>query len=269
MGSPARVYLDEEEHNATREAVGLYDVDGQGPREVVGKDTHAVLNRIIVNDLDLLEDGGADDTSIVDDKGSMLDDLTVYRLSKEQYWLVCHPNRDKIIEPWINEHKGDTCCHVTNLIAGTGYLSVQGPKSRELLSQATSADMSTEKLPYYSFVMTEGAEVPMMLARTGYSGELGYELYYPFGYGEHVWGQRHGRWKPDLGVKPAGMGTSAADYVYREALPDHGAGHLPGDTPVEAGIGWTVRKNKGSDDPGRDALDRQKSEGTETRLVAL
>ena len=72
-------------------------------------------------------------TPIVDDKGSMLDDLTVYRLSKEQYWLVCHPP-DKIIEPWINEHKGDTCCHVTNLIAGTGYLSVQGPKSRELLS---------------------------------------------------------------------------------------------------------------------------------------
>ena len=127
--------------------------------------------------------------------------------------------------------------------------------------------MSTEKLPYYSFVMTEVAEVPMMLARTGYSGELGYELYYPFGYGEHVWDSVMAAGS-DLGVKPAGMAALLTTRIEKR-FPIMGLDIFPGHTPVEAGIGWTVRKNKGSDYIGRDVLDRQKSEGTETRLVAL
>lgn len=257
----------EEEHIATREAVALYDVYGQGPLEVVGKDAHEVLNRIIVNDLDRLDDGGVIYTSIVDENGGMLDDLTVYRLSRERYWLVCHPNRDKIIEPWINQHKGDTCCHVTNLIAGTGYLSVQGPKSREVLAQLTSADLAAEALPYYTFVMTEVAEVPMMLARTGYSGELGYELYYPFGYGEHVWDSVMAAGS-DFGIKPAGMAALLTTRIEKR-FPIMGLDIYPGHTPVEAGIGWTVRRTKKSDYIGREVLDRQKAEGTATRLVAL
>jgi aminomethyltransferase len=257
----------EEEHRATRENVALYDVYGQGPLDVKGKDAHAVLNRIVVNDLDRLDDGEVIYTSIVNEQGGMLDDLTVYRLSREQYWLVCHPNRDKIIEPWINEHKGDACCHVTNLIAGTGYLSVQGPKSRELLSRLTTADMSTDALPYYTFVMTDVAEVPMMLARTGYSGELGYELYYPFGYGEHIWDSVLDA-GADLGVKPAGMAALLSTRMEKR-FPIMGLDIFDGDTPVEAGIGWTVRRNKQSDYIGREVLDRQKAEGTRKRLVVL
>ncbi len=174
----ARFTSIEEEHRATREAAGLYDVYYQGPLDLKGPGATALLQRLLVNDIERIGDGGVLYSSMCNEQGGMLDDMTVYRLSSEHYWIVSTPSRAALIEQWVTEHARNNAAYVTNCVSGTGYLSLQGPKSREILGRLTDADLSTSALPYFSFIQTDVAEVPMLVSRTGYSGELGYELYY-------------------------------------------------------------------------------------------
>lgn len=257
----------EEEHKATREAAGLYDVYSQGPIDVKGKDAHALLNRLVVNDLDRLSDNQVIYTSFCNEQGGMLDDLTCYRFSPEHYWVIATPSRVATIEQRITEHARGLCAHVTNTIPGTAYLSVQGPKSREILSGITAADLSTAALPYYHLVSTTVAEVPVILSRTGYSGELGYELYYSRDYGEYMWDALMAA-GADYGLKPAGLGALITTRVEKK-YPLFGLDISEGNTPVEAGLGWTVRLDKKSDYSGRAVIQRQKEEGVTRRLVGF
>ncbi|MGH9173995.1 MAG: glycine cleavage system aminomethyltransferase GcvT, partial [Vicinamibacterales bacterium] len=139
----------EEEHRATREAAGLYDVYYQGPIDVKGKGATALLQRLLINDLERIDDGGVIYSSMCNDEGGMLDDMTVYRLSGEHYWIIATPSRVALIEQWVTEHARDMNAYVTNCVSGTAYLSLQGPKSREILGRLTDADLSTGALPYY------------------------------------------------------------------------------------------------------------------------
>lgn len=257
----------EDEHQATREAAGLYDVYSQGPIDVKGKDAHALLNRLLVNDLDRLADGQVIYSSVCNERGGMLDDLTCYRLSAEHYWVIATPSRAAVIEQWISEHARGLCAHVTNIISGTAYLSLQGPSSRAILSNLTDADLSTAALPYYGLVSTTVAEVSTVLSRTGYSGELGYELYYPREYGEHMWDALM-RAGSDYGLKPAGLGALITTRVEKK-YPLYGLDLFEDNTPVEANLGWTVRKNKQSDYIGRAVIERQKEVGPARLLVGI
>lgn len=257
----------EEEHQATREAVGLYDVYAQGPIDVKGKDAHALLNRLLVNDLDRLEDNQVVYSSVCNKQGGMLDDLTCYRLSSEHYWVIATPSRVATIEGWIGEHARGMCAHVTNTIAGTAYLSVQGPRSREILSNLTDADLSTSALPYYRIVQSTVAEVPTLVSRTGYSGELGFELYYPRDYAEHMWDSLMMA-GTDYGLKPAGLGALLTTRIEKK-YPLYGLDVSDGNTPIEANLGWTARTSKQSDYIGREVIQRQKEEGTTRLLIGI
>jgi aminomethyltransferase len=257
----------EEEHQATREGAGLYDVYAQGPIDVKGKDAHALLNRLLVNDLDQIGDNQVIYSSVCNEQGGMLDDLTCYRINGEHYWLVATPARAAIIEQWVTEHARGLCAHVTNTIPGTAYLSVQGPASRDILSKLTDADLSTAALPYYGLVQTTVAEVPTVLSRTGYSGELGYELYYPRDYGEYMWDTLIAAGS-DFGLKPAGLGALVTTRTEKK-YPLYGLDLSEENSPVEAGLGWTVRRGKQSDYIGREVIQRQKEEGTSRLLVGL
>jgi aminomethyltransferase len=145
-------------------------------------------------------------------------------------------------------------------------LSLQGPRSRETLAKLTDADLSTEALPYYRLTEATVAEVPTVISRTGYSGELGYELYYPRDYSEHMWDAVLAA-GDEYGVIPAGLGALRTTRMEKK-YPLFGLDLSEGNTPVEANLGWTVRPGKG-DFIGRETLVRQKEEGTERLLVGL
>lgn len=262
----ARFTTIEEEHRATREAAGLYDVYYQGPLDLKGPGSTALLQRLLVNDIERVGDGGVLYSSMCNEQGGMLDDMTVYRHGPEHYWIVATPSRAALIEQWVTEHARGRQAYVTNCVSGTTYLSLQGPKSRAILGRLTDADLSTAALPYFSFVNTVVAEVPALVSRTGYSGELGYELYYPRDYAEHIWDSLLAAGKDD-GLKPCGLGALRSIRMEKK-YPLYGLDLTDGNSPYEAGLGWTVRLTKDKF-IGREALARQKERGIERQLVGI
>jgi aminomethyltransferase len=256
----------EEEHRATRERAGLYDVYYQGPLEVRGRDATKLLQTLLVNDLERIDDGGVIYSSMCTADGGMLDDLTCYRLAGDHYWLVATPSRSDVINQWVSEHARDLNAIVTDIVPGTGYASVQGPKSREILSKLTDADLSTAALPYYCLTRTTVAEVPAVVSRTGYSGELGYELYYSRDYAEHMWDALLAA-GAEFGMLPCGLGALRTIRMEKK-YPLYGLDLSEGNSPYEGNLAWTVRLNKG-DFIGRDALMRQKEQGVSRLLVGI
>ncbi len=259
----------EEEHLATRNAVGIYDVYYQGPIDIKGPDAEALLDRILARDvLRRLDDGGVLYSSVCNDAGGMIDDLTAYRLSAEHFWLIATPARAEAVEAHLREQARDLRAYITNIVSGTAYLSVQGPSSRELLaSLAPDADLSTAALPYYRFIQTDVADVPTLLSRTGYSGELGYELYYPRDYASHVWDAVLAA-GADLGARPAGLGALRSTRMEKK-YPLYGLDVSEDTTPLEASLGWAVDLDAGADFIGREALAKQRDAGVTRRLAGV
>jgi aminomethyltransferase len=156
---------------------------------------------------------------------------------------------------------------VTNLGAGLAYLSVQGPASRDILKTLTDADLSSAALPYYSFTHAAVAEVPrVMVSRTGYSGELGFELFYPGEYAEHMWEAVMAAGAP-LGLKPCGLGALRTVRMEKR-YPLYGLDLDESTSPLEADLGWTVHFNE-RDFIGREALVRQRAQGVARKLVLI
>ena len=197
-----------EEHLATRERVGVYDVYHQGALDLKGPDAEALLSRLLVNDPARLDDGGVLYSSLCNEAGGMVDDLTVYRLAGDHFWLCPTPSRVDAVDAWIRDHIDGQRAYLTNIVSGTAFLSLQGPRSRETLAAMTDLDLSTAALPYYRFTRGAVAEVPTLVARTGYSGELGYELFFPREYAEHMWDAAFAAGEP-FGIAPCGLGRPA------------------------------------------------------------
>ncbi len=262
----ARFTTIEDEHRATREAAGLYDVYYQGPIDLKGSDATTLLQRLLVNDIDRIGDGGVIYSSMCNEHGGMLDDMTVYRHSEEHYWIVATPSRAALIEQWTVEHARGLQAYVTNCVSGTAYLSLQGPKSRDILGRLTDSDLSTDRLPYFTFINAVVADVPMVVSRTGYSGELGYELYYSRDYAEHVWDSIIETGRED-GLKPCGLGALRSIRMEKK-YPLYGLDLSDGNSPYEAGLGWTVRPRH-ADFIGKNALARQKADGIKRELVGI
>lgn len=254
----------EREHLVTREGVGLYDVYHQGPIDIKGPDTQALLDHVLARDVPrrLATDGQVLYSSTCNASGGMIDDLTAYRLGPERYWLIATPARAEIVEQHVTEQARDRRAYVTNCISGTAYLSVQGPGSRELLASLTDAALSTEELPYFRFVQTMVAEIPTVLSRTGYSGELGYELYYPREFALHMWDTLTA-----AGATPCGLGALRSTRMEKK-YPLYGLDVSEATSPLEAGLGWAVDLDA---QPfiGRDALVRQRDEGPSRLLTGI
>jgi aminomethyltransferase len=256
----------EDEHRATRERVGLYDVYYQGAVDVKGSDAESFLDGHVVNGVARLSDGQVLYTSVLNQAGGMIDDLTLVRLSPEHFWLFPTPSRVDIVTAWLTEHAAGRHAYVTNMVSGTAYLSIQGPRSRETLAKLTDLDLSTDALPYYHAAQGVVAEVPALVSRTGYSGELGYELFYPRDYAEHMWDAVMAAGE-EFGVAPCGLGALRSVRMEKK-FPLYGLDLNETTSPLEASLGWTVRFDKG-EFVGRDALVRQRDEGVTRRLVGV
>jgi aminomethyltransferase len=257
----------EEEHLATRNGVGLFDVYYQVAIAITGQDAQSFVDFAVVVDAANLEIGRSIYTSICSQDGGMIDDLTCFRISSQEYWLCPTPSRVAQVMHALTMIKSNFSVSVTNLGYKNAYLSVQGPLSRSLLSQLTSSDLSSEALPYFSFIESTVAGIPgALLSRTGYSGELGYELFYPVEYAEHLW---ESVFKAGLnfGVKPCGLGALRTLRLEKKYLL-YGLDADEKTTPLEAGLGWTL-KNKKTQFVGKEALERQLKEGVKKRSVLL
>ena len=258
----------QEEHLATRNAVGIYDVYSQGPIDVKGPDAARLLTHVAARDVErrAADDGQVLYTSFLNESGGIVDDLTIYRLGREHFWVVATPARASVVEDTLARHADGMRAYLTNTIPGTAYLSVQGPRSRELLGALTDADLSTDALPYFRFTHADVAGVPTVLSRTGYSGELGYELYYPRDYAEGMWDAVLEAGRP-LEAAPAGLGALRSVRIEKR-YPLYGLDLDESTSPLEAGLGWAVDLDRDGF-VGADALRRQRDDGVARTLVGL
>jgi len=255
------------EHRAVREQVGLLDVYYQVAIQVAGSDAAAVLAQALVADTERQPVGRVAYAAPCNEAGGMIDDLTCFRLAEDCFWLYPTPTRCANSMAAVQKAAKGRNATVTNLGYKSAYISVQGPNSRPLLQQLTSTDLSNSALPYFSFVHGTLAEVPdVLISRTGYSGELGYELFYPSEYAEHMLGTLLETGRP-LGVQLCGLGALRSLRIEKR-YPLYGLDVDETTSPYEAGVGWTVKLQKPAF-VGRAALERQKTQGVSRRLVLI
>ncbi len=264
-----------EEHQAVRSAAGLFDVCHMGEFEVMGPASLAFLQSVLTNDLAKMEAGQIIYSLLCYPDGGVVDDLLVYKQDDDKYMLVVNAgNKDKDWQ-WLQEqvqrqadqnhegvHKGELV--LRDLSEEIGLLALQGPCAEEILTKICA--VSLKDLRYYRFIVTEVAGVNVIISRTGYTGEDGFELYVVAENTSLIWDEVMKAGK-EKGLVPAGLG--ARDTLRFEAcLPLYGHELKDTITPLEAGLEYFVAWQKG-DFIGRDALLQQKKEGIPRKLVGV
>jgi aminomethyltransferase len=254
-----------DEHLAVRTGVGLCDVSHMGEVEVAGSDALEAVQRMTSNDASRLEVGQAQYSALTTHDGTFVDDLLVYRLADAHYLLVINASNIAKDAAWIKQEMASGGDAVSvNSSSRYALLSVQGPRSLEVLQPLTGVELNS--IGYYWFASGEVASVRATISRTGYTGEDGFELFVPPQSAEQVWNAVLAAGGP-AGIKPVGLG--ARDTLRLEAsMRLYGNDIDEATTVLEAGLGWIV----GWDKPvfnGRDALVRQKAEGVSRKLVGF
>lgn len=251
-----------EEHRAVRERAGLFDLSHMGELWVRGPGAVEVLNRTFVSDFTKLRVGRAKYTLLCNDAGGILDDLIVYRLDDEEYLVVPNAANVAVVLAALRRSlPGVDGVNVEDATASTALVAVQGPRAEDVLVAALESHGShpaeveaVRELRYYAAMRLLVAGVSAVVARTGYTGEDGFELFVPAGLAGDLWdlllqvGEH-------VGLQPAGLG--ARDSLRLEAGMPLCGHELTTDTaPSQVGSGRVVSLSKPQDFPGREALER-------------
>ena len=256
------------EHRAVREDVGVLDMSLMAKFLVQGPDAARVLDRLSVSVVDR-EIGRLVYTQWLDTAGGIAADLTVTRLGEEKFLVVASDLIHRRVEPMIRrEARSDEVVVVTEITSGTTLLSVQGPKSRALLSRLTDADLSNAAFPYLSARQIHVGYAPVLAVRVTYLGELGWELHIPAEYAAGVFDELTDA-GADLGLRPVGL-AAMSSLRLEKGYRDIGVDIDNTDNPIEAGLGFTVAWDKPGGFVGRDALLEFKAQGPpRNRVVSL
>ncbi len=247
-----------EEHLAVREAVGVMDMSLMGKLLVQGRDAEAVLNRVCANDVSVPV-GRVVYTQWCNERGGIIADLTVTRLGEQKFLLVVTDTIHRRMAPWIERHtRADESVVVTDVTPGTTLLTVQGPRSRELLAGLTSADLSNDAFPYMSAREIDLHYARVLAMRVTYVGELGWELHVPADQALTVYDALHDAGAP-FGLRSVGMGALSSLRI-EKAYRDMGVDIDNTDTPIDAGLSFAVAWDKPGGFIGREALMRQREE---------
>lgn len=253
-----------EEHTAVRTAAGLFDLSHMGEIHITGPDAAAVLDYALVTAPGKLAVGRAHYSMICDESGGVLDDLIVYRLGENRYMVVPNASNAETVATALRERLGNFDAVLDDASMRTSLVAIQGPRAAEILQPFVDVDLTTIK--YYSGTETRACGVPAMLARTGYTGEDGFELFVAWDDALRVWDTLLEA-GASRGLVPAGLG--ARDTLRLEAgMPLYGHELNRESTPFEAGLGRLVNFKKPGDFVGRAALEKAKDNPRKT-LVGL
>ena len=250
-----------DEHNTVRTAVGLFDVSHMGEIEIRGPEALKLVEHVSTNAASKLAIGQAHYSGLLYEHGGFVDDILVHKVADDSYFLCVNAsNQDKDFEHIRAHNKFD--CEVEFASPRYAQIAIQGPKAIDVAAKLTAVDLNA--IRYYWFADGEFAGVPARIARTGYTGEDGFEVYVAPEAAVAVWNAIMEAGTP-FGIKPCGLGArntlrlEAAMSLY---------GHEIGAsiTPFDAKLGWIVKMDKG-DFVGRDALVKQRERGL-TRALA-
>lgn len=247
-----------DEHKAVREKCGVFDISHMGQLFVSGKEAEEWLNSLLTNDVASLDDGQAHYTFLLNEEGGVIDDLILYRLTAGRYLLVVNASCIEADVSWLRKHLRNGI-ELVDESADWAGMAVQGPEAPAVFTAITEG----RTLPTRNGVddlQHEGHRI--VICRTGYTGEDGFELFCPASDGVRWW-----RRLLEERVTPCGLG--ARDSLRLEmCYPLNGSDLSPERTPLEAGLGFFVSLDKG-DFTGSEVLRKQKEEGCEERLMAL
>jgi aminomethyltransferase len=252
------------EHKAVRQSVGLFDVSHMGEFYIAGRGALEFLQMLTVNDVSRLQIGQAQYNALCFENGTMIDDIIIYKKGFDSFLLCVNAsNRDKNYD-WFAQHRPAQGVVLENVSHEYAQIAVQGPQSRQLIGKL--ADLDLTHLPYYHFVEGKILGVPSLIARTGYTGELGYELYLPTAPASKIWNALLEVGK-SFGVLPCGLG--ARDLLRLECgYLLYGNDMDETTTALECGLSWLISFEK----PfffGKEALLQQKKIGFLKKLIAF
>lgn len=253
------------EHEAVRESVGIFDVSHMGEIEVSGPDAGALLQGLTTNDVESLSVGKAQYSMITNEDGAILDDTVIYRLENEKYLFIPNAGHDEEMEERWESHRNEwnLDCEVENVTDKWAMFAVQGPDAEDLAADVAGEEL--RELSRFSSTHAEIAGTECLLARTGYTGEDGYEVLVPWDAAEEIWEK--------LDCQPCGLG--ARDTLRIEAgFLLSGQDFDPEENPrnpYEARVGFAVDLDAGGSEGfvGRDALARVEADGPEELFVGI
>lgn len=260
---PVRYSSDIEEHMTVRNGVGVFDVSHMGEFKVEGPHALNLIQRITSNDASKLVDGQAQYTCLPNEQGGIVDDLIVYRIKENDYFIVVNASNIEKDWNWFSKYNTHGAT-LKNLSDDICLFAVQGPKAVGVLQKLTKTDLTAIK--YYHFAIGEFAGVAdVIMSNTGYTGAGGFEIYVNKNHAEKVWNAIFEAGQ-DVNIKPIGLG--ARDTLRLEmGFCLYGNDIDDTTSPLEAGLGWITRFTK--DFTHSANLKKQKEEGVKRKLVGF
>jgi aminomethyltransferase len=254
-----------EEHRAVRERAGLFDLSHMGELFVEGPEAGEALARALVSDPPSLAVGRAQYSMIVEPGGGILDDLIVYHVAPERFLVVANASNAQVVSDALAERIEGFKAVLDDRALATALVAIQGPAAERVLAPLTDVDLAA--LRYYAIAEGHVAGATALVARTGYTGEDGFELFVEWGSAEAVWRTLADAGR-EAGVVPIGLG--ARDTLRLEAgMPLYGNELSRETNPYEANLGRVVKLDKEGDFVGRAALEKIARDGVARRLVGL
>ncbi len=249
------------EHHAVRNQVGMFDISHMGKFTLEGEGLIPMLQSLVPSDLSRLTPGKAQYTVLLNPDGGIIDDIIVYCQGEEKAVIIVNAATKDKDKKWILSNLGATTINFTDVSSQKVLLAIQGPETVEKLQPLVEADLT--QLSFFDHTETKVLGYPAFVARTGYTGEDGFEVMIDPEGGQDLW-----RSLLQAGVTPCGLGArntlrlEAAMSLYGQDIDDH-------TTPLEAGLKWLVHLDKKGEFMGREVLEKQAEEGVKRRLVGL
>lgn len=249
----------QDEHHAVREKVGLFDVSHMGEIEVRGEKAVEWLNIIVTNDVSKMAINQAQYNTMVDDSGGTLDDLILFKIAEDHFWVTPNAaNKDKILR-WMNENNPSNDVELKDISDQYGLIAIQGPFAEKTVAKLTEADLESIKNYHFLYNQTVSGIDGVLISRTGYTGEDGFELYAKWDKMEELWialveaGQEEDIHECGLGARDT-LRLEAGMALYGHELTEE-------ISPLEGGLGFAVKIKKETDFIGQEALKQQKVAG--------
>ena len=247
----------QKEYDFVRNSVGMFDVSHMGQIKIFGKESKNLIEKITVNNVDNLQDGDAQYSAICNISGGIIDDIILYKLKRDEFLLVVNgANREKVYNWIVKNNNYD--CSLFDQTLNHSLIAIQGPDSRNKLEQILKEKIS---LKFYTHKYCEINSVEFLLSRTGYTGELGFELLGDINIINKIWDEFI-----DSGVHPCGL--AVRDVLRMEMKYCLYGNDINEDlNPIEAGLSWIVNNNKNF--IGKESIELVKKNGPEKKLRCI